>query len=303
MKVFLTGGSGLIGARLCKTLLDRGDSAVVLTRDPDRARGKLPAGCTLVAGDPAVPGDWMKSVDGCDAVVNLAGENLFARRWRAWFKQLIRDSRVLSTQNVVRAIEQSAARPKVLVQGSAVGYYGFHEDQILDEASPPGDDFLGRTCVEWESAAKPVEALGLRLVLFRTGVVMDKEGGALAQMVRPFRWFVGGPVGSGRQYIPWIHWADQVGLILFALDNAAVCGPLNATAPSPQTNYDFSKTLGRVLHRPSFMKAPGFMLRLILGEVADLVRKGQRVVPRKAEALGYKFQFSEAEAALRDILG
>lgn len=303
MRVFLTGGTGLIGVRLAKALCDRGDSVVVLSRDPKAAGAKLPAGVQAVVGDPMTPGDWVQAVDGCDAVVNLAGENLFARRWRAWFKQLIRDSRVLSTQNIVAAFEKSAVRPKVLIQGSAVGYYGFTEDQMLDEGAPAGDDFLGRTCVEWESAAKPVEALGVRLVLLRTGVVLDADGGALVQMVRPFRKFVGGPVGSGRQWLSWIHWADQVGLILFALDNPAVVGPLNACAPEPATNRDFSKALGRVLHRPSFMKAPGFMLRLVLGEVADLVRKGQRAVPQKAEALGYKFRFPEAEPALRDLLG
>jgi hypothetical protein len=304
MRAFVTGGTGLVGGRLVARLRERGDTAIVLSRSAAKARARFGDTCEVVEGDPTTAGSWQKQIDGCDAVVNLAGENLFARRWSDNFKILIRESRVRATTNVVTAIAQAQNRPRVLVNGSAVGYYGFHGDQELTEESPAGDDFLARTCVAWEDAAKPVEQSGVRLAFLRTGVVLAKAGGALQMMLLPFKLFLfGGKTGSGRQWVSWIHHDDEVGLILFAMDNAQVRGPLNATAPVPVTNLELAKAIGQAMGRPSFMPTPGFMLRLGLGEVADLVVKGQRVVPQKAQELGYAFRFPEINAALRDILG
>jgi uncharacterized protein (TIGR01777 family) len=305
MHVFVTGGTGQIGARLVRRLRQRGDQVSVLSRRPAVAREQF-ADCTIVEGDPTVAGPWMQAVRDCDAVVNLAGENIFGRRWNAEFKALLRDSRVQSTENVVRALAQEPLRadggPKVLMNASAIGYYGPRGDEEITEDAPPGDDTLARLCVDWEQVAHAVESSGVRLAIVRVGVVLDKEGGALKKMLGPFKWFVGGPAGSGRQYVSWIHHADMVGLLLFALDREEARGPFNATAPTPVTNKEFSKALGGALGRPSFMKVPGFMLRLRFGEVAYVITTGQRVIPRKALALGYQFQFPKVGAALADVL-
>jgi hypothetical protein len=251
-------------------------------------------------------GPWMDAVADCDAVVNLVGENIFARRWRAWFKELLHTSRVKSTENIATALQKQprnkAGQPKVLVNASAIGYYGPCADQELDENSPAGDDMLAKLCIAWENAARAVTAAGVRLVIVRVGVVLDPAGGALAKMLTPFKMFVGGPVGSGKQFMSWIHHDDLVGLIALALDKAEASGPLNGTAPNPVTNRDFSKALGRALHRPSFLRTPKFMLRLMLGQVASVITTGQRVLPRKALALGYTFRFPDVDSALRDVL-
>jgi len=307
MRVFVTGGAGMIGARLIRHLRERQDEVLVLTRHPREAKARLGSDCALVEGDPKQAGGWMDSIGWCDAVVNLAGENIFQRRWNDKVKASIRDSRVRSTANVVQALSRyprtAAGGPKVLVNASAIGYYGPHGDEELTEASPAGNDFLARACVDWESAARAAEPHGVRVVTMRTGVVLDKEGGALAKLLTPFRWFVGGPVASGRQWLSWVHHADLIGLYAFALDHARVTGPVNATAPGPATNRDFSKALGRALRRPSALWVPDFALRMLLGEVADLITKGQRVLPAKASDLGYAFRFPDLGEALRDILG
>jgi uncharacterized protein (TIGR01777 family) len=303
MRVFVTGGTGLVGARLIGRLRERGDEAIILTRRPALARDRFGSSGTVVEGDPMVAGPWMDAVENCDAVVHLAGENVFGRRWRAAFKALLRDSRVKSTENVVKAlVKNPSGRNRVLVNASAIGYYGFHGDEELTEDSLAGDDSLAQVCIDWEKAAHEVEGGGVRLVIVRVGVVLDSTGGALRKMLTPFKWFVGGPVGSGRQYVSWIHHADLTGLILFALDNSAARGPMNGTAPQPVTNKQFSRALGRALHRPSFLRTPRLMLRLMLGEVANLITKGQRVVPAKALAVGYHFQFPEVDAALQAVL-
>ena len=306
MRVFVTGGTGLIGSVLVRRLQERGDAVVLLTRRPDYAQQTTGGQVAVVGGDPMQAGPWMDAVSDCDAVVHLAGEGIFKRRWWSAFKRLLRDSRVLSTQNIVAALAKQPRRadgsPKVLVSGSAIGYYGPHGAEELTEESAPGSDFLAQLSVEWEKAASAAQQHGVRVVLLRTGVVLAKGGGALAQMLTPFKMFVGGPVGSGRQYMSWIHIDDHVGATLLALDHANLAGPLNCTAPNPVTNKEFSKALGRVLHRPSFMKTPGFILRVMLGEVANVVTKGQRVLPHKALQAGYQFKFTEVEAALREVL-
>jgi uncharacterized protein (TIGR01777 family) len=296
----------LVGRRLVKQLVGRGDGVVVLTRRPEVAKDLFGVICKAVPGDPMQPGEWMKAVDDCDAVVNLAGENIFARRWNAEFKQLLFDSRVRTTQNIVQALaaqpKRSDGQPKVLVNASAIGYYGYHGEEQLTEDSPPGIDFMANTCVEWEKAARAVEAAGLRCALVRIGVVLDKEGGALQKLLTPFKLGAGGAVGSGAQYMSWIHHEDMTGILLFALDTAAATGPINATAPNPITNKQFGKALGAALGRPAFVWTPAFMLELGLGGVAEIITQGQRVIPQKAMALGYAFKFPTIEVALANIL-
>jgi uncharacterized protein (TIGR01777 family) len=306
MRVFLMGGTGLVGSRLVKRLLERKDQVVLLTRRPDVARQKWADAVTVVEGDPMQAGGWAAAVGDCDAVVNLVGEGLFNRRWRESFKQLLHDSRIKSTENAVAALAKAprtaTGQPKAIVNASAIGYYGPHGEEELTEDSPPGDDFLARLCVDWEKAARGVEAHGVRLTVVRIGVVLDRQGGALRQMLKPFKFFVGGPVGSGRQYVSWIHHEDLVGLIELALDKPEASGTMNGTAPQPATNKQFSKALGRALHRPSFLPTPKFALRVMLGPVASLVTTGQRVLPKRALGLGYAFKFPDIDSAMRDAV-
>lgn len=303
MRIFVMGGTGLVGTRLLKHLLERKDEIVLLTRRPDFARERWGSSCTIVEGDPMVAGPWQDQAGTCEAVVNLVGEGVFNRRWNNRFKTLLRDSRVKTTQHLVQGLQRPGSKAKVLVNASAIGYYGAHGEEELDEEGAPGADFLAQLCIYWEKAALGAESAGVRVVVLRVGVVLDQQGGALRQMLLPFRLFLGGPIASGRQYVSWIHHQDMVGLILLALDNPQARGPLNATAPNPVTNRDFAKALGKVLGRPSSMPTPGFALRLLLGEVADVVTKGQRVIPKKALALGYPFHFPEIQTALADVVG
>jgi hypothetical protein len=304
MRVFLTGATGLIGRPLVAALLGRGDEVRVVSRGRAGAAATLGPRAHIVEGDPAVAGPWQDAVDGCDAVVNLAGENLFARRWNDEEKRRIHDSRVLGTANVVAAMARAKARPGVLASASAVGYYGFHEDEELTEAAPPGDDFTARVCVAWEEAAeRAAKEAGARVARLRIGVVLAPAGGALAQMVTPFKLFVGGPVGRGRQWFPWVHVDDVVSLFLLALDRAEARGPINAVGPEPLRMKEFCKVLGSVLGRPSWLPMPGLALRVVLGEVADILRRGQKVVPARARELGYHFKYPDARSALEAALG
>lgn len=274
MKVFVTGGTGLVGGRLIPKLIARGHSVAALTRRPVAARERFGESCKLVEGDPMQAGVWTDAVADCDAVIHLAGENIFAQRWSDTFKALLRDSRLKSTATIVQALTKNpttaAGSPKVLVNASAIGYYGPHGDEELDEDSPAGSDFLAQLCVDWEKAALAARDGGVRVALVRIGVVLDKAGGALAKMLTPFKLGVGGPVGSGKQWMSWIHNDDLCDLFVFAAENNAAAGPLNGTAPEPVTNKDFGKALGRALGRPSFMPTPAFALRLMLGEVAEV---------------------------------
>lgn len=301
MRVVITGGSGLIGRALCEELVAGRHEVIVLSRSPESVSG-LPAGVEVERWDGETPAGWGKRVEGA-AVVHLAGENIAAGRWTEARKRRIRESRVKSSRAVAQAIEEASVKPSVLLQGSAVGYYGPREDEVVTEEEPPGEDFLARVCVEWEASTAGVESLGLRRAMLRTGVVLSTEDGALPKMLLPFRLFAGGPVGSGRQYFPWIHIADEAAAIRFLLENDRASGPFNLTAPEPLTNRRFSRVLGEVLHRPSFLPAPGFALELALGEMADMLLNGQRAVPSRLQELGFTFRFPEAEAALRDLLG
>ncbi len=317
MRVFLTGGTGLIGRGIVRTLIGRGDTPVILSRQADKARlSPSLKGAEIVQGDPSIAGPWESAVDGCDAAINLVGHNLFAQRWSPEVKQKIRDTRVVGTDNLVAAIARSANKPKTLVQASAIGYYGPTQDQDLTESSPAGKDFMALVCVEWENAAKPAEALGLRVPKVRTGVVLAKGEAALGVMAPLFKYLPGGaaPVGSkawyklasGQQWMSWIHLADIVGLFVEALDNSAATGAINGTAPNPVRNYDFSKELARAVGRRYVFAPfgpPDWVLKLVLGEVADVVTKGQKVLPKQAQTLGYRFKFPDLAGALADIFG
>jgi len=304
VRVFLTGATGLIGSHLVRALLDAGDRCLVLTRNANRAAQQLGSHerLELLEADPTEPGNWMERVSDMDGVVNLAGANIFARRWSAEYKAEIRRSRVQTTRCLVQAVQQATDRPLVFVQGSAIGYYGDRGEEELDEQAAPGDDFLARTCVEWENAAYPVRDCNVRLVLIRTGVVLARDGGALPTMLRPIRFFVGGPVGSGRQWVSWIHIADIVGIIRFALTQPQCEGPVNGTAPEPVRNRELVRAIGSVIGRPAVLRTPYFMLRVALGEVAWMLCTGQKVLPRKLQELGYVFRFPKLPAALAELL-
>jgi uncharacterized protein (TIGR01777 family) len=285
LRVTLTGATGLIGQRLTRALRDRGDEITVLSRSG--RPGTVP--WDPVAG-PA-PAD---ALEGRDAVVHLAGEPV-AQRWSAASKERIERSREIGTRNLVAALGDEVA----LVSSSAVGYYGPHGDEPLDESAPPGDDFLARVCVKWEAEA--LKHTG-RVVVVRTGVVLDQQGGALAKMLPFFKAGIGGPVAGGKQYMPWIHVDDVIGIYLRAVSDPSWSGPVNATAPEPVTNKDFSRALGRVLRRPAFAPVPAFAIKTLYGEMADIVTTGQRALPRRAQELGYTFQQTALEPALRSAL-
>lgn len=301
MRVVITGGTGLIGGALARDLAAAGHDVVILTRDPARS-GELPAGMRAVQWDARTAEGWAALLDGDTGVVNLAGEGIGTGRWTAAKKRRIRESRVEAGRAVLAAIRQAAEKPRVLLQGSAVGYYGRSGDAIATESHPPGEDFLAQVCVDWEASTAEVETLGVRRAVLRSGVVLSKEGGALPRMALPFRLMAGGPLGNGRQWLPWIHIADEVGAIRFLLERDDARGPFNLTAPRPLTNRHFSRVLGKALHRPSLMPAPGFALRLVLGEMADMLLYGQRAVPHRLLEHGYVFRHPEALGALRDLL-
>jgi uncharacterized protein (TIGR01777 family) len=299
MNITLTGATGLIGVRLVRALRERGDDVTVLSRRPEGAAARL--GVEAVGWDPQAGPAPEPALAGRDAVVHLAGEPV-AQRWNADVKRRIHDSREIGTRNLVAGIEALAERPRVLVSSSAVGYYGKHGDEPVPESTPPGDDFLATVCVAWEREALRAQELGLRVAIIRTGVVLDAHGGALAKMLLPFRLGVGGPVAGGDQYMPWIHVDDLVGLYLAALDGDDWSGPLNGTAPEPVTNAAFSKALGRALHRPSFAPVPGFAVKLLYGDMSEIVTEGQRAVPERPQALGFAYAHPDLDEALRSAL-
>ncbi len=297
MRVTLTGATGRIGLSIVEALVARGDDVTVLSRNPDGARSKLPAGVGVEAWDPQSGPAPAAALSGRDAVVHLAGEDV-AQRWTKKVKHEIRASRELGTRNLVAGIEAAGPRPAALVSASASGYYGPHGDEPIAEDAPPGDDFLAGVVVAWEREAQRAAELGVRVALMRTGVVLSADAGALAKMLPPFRLGVGGPVAGGRQYVPWIHLDDVVGLYLSAIDDAAWSGAFNVVAPAAVTNREFSKALGRALHRPAFAPVPGAGLKLLYGEMSQIVLTGVNVVPRRATEHGYAFRYPEVQAAL-----
>lgn len=319
MRVFITGGTGLIGRALARRLVERGDTPVILTRQAEKARlDPEMRAFEFVQGDPTARGAWAGAVDGCDAVVNLAGHGVFSGRWDAGTKQAIRNSRIDGTTNVVEAIATAKNPPRVLVQASAIGYYGPHGDEELTEASPPGPDFMAGVCRDWETASATVDEKGVRRAVIRVGVVLARGGGALGVMTPFFKLGPGVPIGSGggllrpalgQQWLSWIHIDDIVGLFLLALDDPNARGAINGTAPHPARNATFAKALSKALWRwyapwRVFIPVgpPDFLLRLVLGEVAEVVTKGQKVLPAKALSLGYAFRFPDLDTALGDVI-
>ncbi len=302
MRIIITGGTGLIGRPLCAVLVAEGHDVTVLSRNPEQVKD-VPAGVKLAAWDGQSAQGWGHLADGADAIINLAGENLSGGRWSKELKQKIRQSRTRAGKAVMEAIAAAAVKPKVLVQSSAVGYYGTATgDKEVSESDPPGSDFLAKVCFDWEASTAAASRMGVRRPVLRTGVVLANEGGAFPKLLLPFKLFAGGPLGNGKQWLPWIHIEDEVRAIQFALTNEQADGPLNLAAPNPVTNSEIAKKLGEILGRPSFVPAPGFALKTVLGEMAVLVLEGQRAVPAKLQALGFQFKYPTIEPALRNLL-
>lgn len=301
MKVLVSGASGFIGSALCDALLVRGDTVVGLTRDPVRARSTNPS-VTWHAWEPTLERPPAAAFESVDGVVNLLGEKI-NQRWTDDAKRRIMESRRTGTHNLVGTIAGLKRKPSVLVNQSAIGFYGDRGDAIVDESAEPGEGFDAEVVCEWEKAAREVEGAGVRLVVVRTGHVLDPRGGMLKQLLTPFKLGVGGPLAGGRQYVSWVHIDDEVGIVLWALDNETVSGVVNSTAPKPVTNRALSKALGRALGRPAVVLVPGFALDLMYGsEFGAVLRGGQRVAPRRALDLGYEFRHPELDEALEDLL-
>jgi uncharacterized protein len=301
VKVLVTGATGLIGSALCDSLLAREDEVVGLSRDPSRARLAQP-GVRWHAWEPTLERPPAEAFDGVDGVVNLVGEKI-NQRWTDEAKRRIMESRRTATHNLVGTLAGLQRRPRVLVSQSAVGYYGDRGDAVVDESTGPGSSFDSEVVEEWERAAREVEGSGVRLVVLRSGQVLDPEAGLLAELLTPFRLGVGGPIAGGGQYLSWIHRDDEIGLLLWALDREQVSGAVNATAPNPATNRDFAKALGRAVGRPAVLPVPGFVLDLKFGgEFGKVLRGGQRVLPKRALELGFEFRHPDLDGTLRDLL-
>ncbi len=303
-RIIITGGTGLIGRALAADMARANDDVIVLSRDPNQARD-LPNGVRAEKWDGRTGQGWSALIDAETVIVNLAGASIGIPPlpWTPARKQLIRDSRVNAGRAVVDAIRAAKVKPAVLVQSSAVGYYGLHGDEPITEQSGAGQDFLAQVGVAWEAATAEVEALGVRRVIVRTGVVLNEKGGVLSLLALPFRFFVGGPIGSGKQYLPWIHIADEVGAIRFLIETESARGAYNVSAPTPLTNAEFGRVLGHVMHRPAFVPVPGFVMKLALGEMAELLLLGgQRAVPQRLQQAGYVFKFADAQLALSNLL-
>ncbi|MCZ6811622.1 MAG: TIGR01777 family oxidoreductase [Planctomycetota bacterium] len=306
MRIFITGATGLIGRRVVPDRLERGDHVVAVSRDASRANRLFASDADhdfeVIEGNPAIPGEWQKSINGCDAVIHLAGAGVVDKRWTAAYKKLLVDSRIDSTYQVVQAIEGADRRPDVLINASAVGYYGDSGDSPLDETAQSGNDFLANLAMQWEQQALRAQEHGVRVVMLRIAAVLDEGGGALAKMAPLFRFMLGGPFGSGRQYMPWIHWRDVVGLIDLALKDAQLSGPINVAAPEAVTSREFARIFGAVLRRPAWLRMPGFAMRIAIGELARYAIMSQRVRPAQAERRGYQFVHPELRGALESLL-
>lgn len=305
MRVIITGGTGLIGTALAKSLVNDGHEVVVLTRAP-KQNTDLPSSVRLEHWDTKTAAGWGALADGAGAIVNFAGANLAGEgflpsRWTPERKKLIRDSRINAGQAVVEAIKAAQNKPSVVIQASAVGYYGPQGDQDITEDAPPADDFAARVCVDWEKSTEEVEAMGVRRVIARTGIVCSFKGGALPRMALPFKFFAGGPLGSGKQQYPWIHIDDEVAAIRWLMENPEASGPFNLSAPNPLPNAEFARALGKAMGRPSLIPTPAFVFELAFGEVASIILTGQRAIPKRLLDHGFQFRYPQAEDALRDL--
>jgi uncharacterized protein len=303
----ITGATGVIGAELARRLISRGEKVVLLVRSTAAAQAKVPGAAAYVHWDAGLAsGDWVSCVDGAGAVIHLAGKPLLEARWTEEHKKECYNSRIESTKNMVAAIALAKRKPEVFISASAIGYYGSFEEcsdtAELDESAPEGRDFLAEICVDWEKAAIPAAGYGVRLVLLRTGIVLSTKGGMLQKMIAPFSFFIGGPVGSGRQCLSWIHLDDEINCILAILDDSRYQGAVNAVAPLPATMNDFARELGHVMGRPSLIPVPKIAVQLLMGEGADYAVKGQRVVPRALERNGFVFRHPDLGPALGDLV-
>lgn len=304
MKIAVTGATGLVGSRLVEKLNQEGHQILVLTRNPSKAQRVFPASAfnnlEIVQYTPTQSGEWQKSISGCDGVVNLAGEPI-GERWSPQKKQGIMDSRQLGTRKLVEAIAMAESKPKVLVSGSAIGYYGTSETKAFKETSPAGNDFLAQVCQNWEAEAQKVTESGVRLVILRIGIVLA-NGGALGKMIGPFKMFAGGPIGSGQQWFSWIHRDDLVNLIYQGLQDSNMSGVYNATSPNPVRMSQLCQTLGEVMNRPSWLPVPDFVLEILLGDGAVVVLEGQQVIPTKTQSTGFSYQYANLKPALTEVV-
>lgn len=309
MKVVIAGGGGFLGSPLAWAWAEEGHDVRVLTRSlaPGQAQhesGTGRPGITRVGWDPdGRAGHLARELEEAAAVINLAGTSIAGARWSASRKKAIRDSRIRATHSLAAAFNEAAAPPAAFISASGVGFYGDRGSEILKEDAPPGADFLARVCIEWEEAARRAERPGVRVVLLRSGIVLEKGGGALPQMMRPFRFFAGGPLAGGRQYMSWIHRHDWTEMVRWIVDTPQLAGAVNMTAPHPVTNAEFARALGRAMHRPSLAPAPRLALKAVLGEMADGLLASQRAVPARAQASGYHFRYPEIDIAFRGIFG
>jgi uncharacterized protein (TIGR01777 family) len=302
MRVIITGGSGLIGRALSADLSADGHEVIILSRSPTRAVS-VPDGARVERWDARTADGWGHLVDGADAVVNLVGESLASGRWTAERKRRIRDSRVLGGQAVVEAVRSAVKKPKVVVQSSAIGYYGPRGEEQITEEDAAGNDFPSQVCVDWEASTAPIDEMGVRRPIIRTAVVFSSDALAFKRMILPFKLFVGGPIGGGGQWLPWIHMADEVAAIRYLMEHPDANGPYNLCAPDTVTNRGFAQAAGRVLGRPSFVPVPGFVLRVVFGEMASVLLEGQQAVPQRLLDAGFTFRFPKLEDALRDLVG
>jgi hypothetical protein len=307
MNIIITGGSGLIGRRLTQSLTQDGHEVVILSRNPAQVSG-LPTHARAVRWDAQTADGWEAEAEAANAIVNLAGSNLagsgfFPARWTADRRNMHTDSRVNAGKAVSAAVARAENKPEVVIQASAIGYYGPRGDEILDESAGPGGDFLAQLCVRWEQSTASVESQGVRRAVIRTGIYLDPADGALQRLLLPYRLFAGGPFGSGKQWYSWIHPEDDIGAIRHILENKTASGSYNLVSPNPLRNKDFGKTIGRVLRRPSILPVPGFAMKLAFGEVATVVLDGQRLAPKRLLEAGFEFQHPELEGALRELLG
>lgn len=301
-KILITGATGSIGQNLVQTLAARGDEIIVLTGNRKKAESKLPLVNKIIEWNYEQIDEWKNELNGVDAVVHLAGANLGAKRWNESYKRLCYNSRIISTGNLVEAIKSVERKPKVFISSSAVGIYGNRSDEVLDENSLAGNDFMTDICKDWEKEAEKVEQSGVRRVSIRTGLVLQKDEGVLKKLTLPFKFFIGGPLGNGRQWFPWIHIDDIVGIYIHAIDNVNLNGPINAASPEIVRMKDFAKTFGKVLKRPSVFPVPKIAMKIVAGEVADYAVMSQRTSVDKILNTGYKFRFENLEDALKDLL-
>jgi hypothetical protein len=299
MKVFMTGGTGFVGTYLTRKLIAEGHKVTILTPSQSGTELKI-TGLTYLDGNPTIKGKWQDAVGEHDVIINLAGASIFSR-WTPEQKKILRESRIETTRNLVSALPADAGRI-TLFSTSAVGYYGFYEDEELTENMPAGDDFLAKLAYDWEKEALNAQAKGTRVVITRFGIVLGKNGGALGQMIPLFKFFLGGPLGSGKQWFSWVHMEDLAQAFIFLLKHPEIKGAVNICSPTPVRNTDLGRAIGKVLHRPSFMPAPGFMIKLILGEFGSVLLKGQRVIPRRLLDAGFKFKYPDIEEALKGII-